>query len=189
MANNPDKLSFTVLDGLHVTRAISTSARLTISHVAAITSGADGIVTIMATPAGFLPNDGYAVALCFSDDTSDYATDYTPVWVKMGKPTAAIVAEDGTPEGATIGVGHGLQLKAVIRQGDAVKSWATDSKRVAVIDAEGWLMPATEGTVTVTVTTVQGATATYALKVSAGEVTVDDSDEGVDQDKAESRKL
>jgi len=184
MSDNADKLSLVVLDGLK-TRGISTTAKLEITEVKSSVSGGNGIVTLTVKSQGFDAANGYAVALCFSDGYSDYSTVYTPVWVKMSNPTAAIVAEDGTKSGGTIGIGHGVQLLPVIEPGDAVKSWTIDNKNVAIIDGDGWLTPLAEGVIVVTLTTVQGATATFTLNISSGEVDV--KDEGVDQNKAESR--
>ena len=184
MADNSDKLSLLVLDGLK-TRGISTTAKLDITEVKSSVSGSNGIVTLTVKSQGFDASNGYAVALCFSDGFSDYTTAYTHVWVKMTNPTAAIEAEDGTKSGGTIGIGHGIQLLPVIKPGDAVKSWTVDNKNVAIIDGDGWLTPLAEGVIVVTLTTVQGATATFTLNISSGEVDV--KDEGVDQNKAESR--
>lgn len=184
MGNHAEMLHFTLHDGLNNRRAAA-GATLTINGVNSSVDGDNGIVTIEAESAGFKASEGYAVALCFNDGASDYITAFTPVWVKMGNPTAAIVAADGTKAGATVGAGKGLQLNAIISEGDEVKSWTTDDKNVAVIDQEGWLSLLSEGTVTVTLTTVQGASATFSLKVSAGAVGA--QDDGYDQDRAEVR--
>lgn len=184
MANHADQLSLSVLNGLVTTRAASAS--LSITGVKSAVSDGTGIFTLTVASSGFSASDGYAVALSFSDGTSDYMTGYTPVWVKMSNPTASIKAADGTAAGSTVAAGKGIQLLAEIMTGDAVKSWTTDNKNVAAIDSQGWLALISQGTVTVTLTTVQGATATFSLNVSAGAVSA--SEEGVDQNKAEIRR-
>lgn len=184
MVNHPDKLDFVVLDDLK-TRGISTTAAITIDRVRSDVRGDNGIVMLTVVGSGFCAGAGYAAALCFSNGASDYMTTYTPIWVQMANPAVSIVAEDGTQPESTVGAGSGLQLLAEMEPGDEVKSWTTDDKNVALIDAEGWLTLLAEGTVTVTVVTVQGATATFKLNVSSGAVNV--NDDGVDQDKAEIR--
>ena len=183
MAENKDKLAFVVEDGLQTTRAASTSATLTISSV---TANGERL-TITATANGFVGGQGYAVALDFGDGTSDYRSAYTPVWVKMTDATVSITAEGGVTSGVTLIPGDLLQLTADIQTGDAVSTWSSSNTSVAVVSADGLVTARSEGVATIIVTTVQGATATFIVNVSAGAIEVHDGD-GIDQGEAEARR-
>lgn len=56
-------------------------------------------------------------------------------------------------------------IKATVMDGDAVKSWSTSNKKVAVVDNKGKITAKKAGTAVITVTTKKGATAKVTVNV------------------------
>ena len=184
MEQHPDYLSFAIEGGL-TTRSPSTTARLSIKSVKASINGNEGRIIITAAASGFIATEAYAVALDFSDGTSNYRTIYTNVWVQMANASVSIAASDGVPEGFVLPAGRSLLLVATMKDGDQVRSWTSSNVKVATVTPEGVVVGHSEGEVTITVTTIQGATASFMLKVSSGSVNTNNT--GVDQNQANAR--
>ena len=164
------------LIGEQVTTRSTTTAQLTINSVTDNT----GAISLNVTPSGFDGSKSYAFALELKDDISDYLTVFTPIYVKT-HPTGIAIAAPGVATGTgIIIVGRSQQLQAVFMPAYTTErsvTWSSSNTAVATVDANGVVTAVSDGTTTITLRSSDktSLTATLALTISGGYVTIDRS--------------
>lgn len=153
---------------------------------AAAANATDGTLTITATPSGFDGSKDYSLSLVYSEDGRSYQTAYTPVKV-ITRPTALAIEIPST-SGGKYAVGAKYQLKALFTPSYTTEKnvvWSTSDEAIATIDENGVLTPVKNGTVTITVTSVDNpeATASITIEITGGNIPLDEG--GVSQGSAE----
>ena len=153
---------------------------------AAAANATDGTLTITATPSGFDGSKDYSLSLVYSEDGRSYQTAYTPVKV-ITRPTVLAIEIPST-SGGKYAVGAKYQLKALFTPSYTTEKnvvWSTSDEAIATIDENGVLTPVKNGTVTITVTSVDNpeATASITIEITGGNIPLDEG--GVSQGSAE----
>ena len=169
-----------------VTRAIATSAGITINSVA---NEGNGRLALTVTPSGMTAGKGYAFALVMNDGTSMYSTAYTSVFYAI-PPVAIGIAADGILAGkGNVSVGSTVRLIALLVPTDTNMkgvTWTSSDTSVATVDANGLVTAKNNGTATITVTSVAAPTVSKSITVtvSDGSITLN-TDDLVSQSEAE----
>jgi len=153
---------------------------------AASGNATDGTLTITATPSGFDGSKTYSLSLLYKEDGRSYQTAYTTVYV-VTRPTALAI-DIPTTSGGKYAVGANYQLKALFTPSYTTEknvTWSTSDASIATIDENGVLTPVKNGTVTITVTSVDNpaATASITIEITGGNIPLDEG--GVSQGGAE----
>lgn len=173
-----------------VTRAIATSAGITINSVA---NEGNGRLALTVTPSGMTAGQGYAFALVMNDGTSMYSTAYTSVFYAI-PPVAIGIAADGILAGkGNVSVGSTVRLIALLVPTDTnLKGvqWTSSDEAVATVDANGLVTAHGNGTATITVTSTADPTVSksIAVTVSDGTITLN-TDDLVSQSEADVRQM
>ena len=168
-----------------LTRAATTAA---LSITAATGNATDGIITLTVTPNDqFVGGNVYAFALEYNNGFAQYRTEYTPAYVVV-RPTAIALSVEGVAAGATdVPAGTTIKLNPVFTPSNTTVTdvtYESSDENVATVDADGTVHAHNNGTVTITVKTANGLTASITLNVTGGTIVVNPSS-GVNQEDAQ----
>ena len=145
-----------------------------------------GTLTITATPDNFDGSNDYSLSLIYTEDGRSYQTAYTPVYV-VTRPTALAIEIPST-SGGKYAVGANYQLKALFTPSYTTEKnveWSSSDETIATIDENGVMAPVKNGTVTITVTSLDNpeATASITIEITGGNIPLDEG--GISQGEAE----